>query len=536
MEITPVSQVRPGRLNYSLHVRISRMWEFRSTNEQNDIKHLDLVLIDQKGSSIYAEIPPEVIADLKPHLQERKIVYMSKITIEPPKLAYRVVDNPYMVKLNKRTVVVEDKDEVPGFPKYTFSLIPLDKLEQYKNKTDRFIDVIAKIRTVTNATKVTTASGDQQMRRVILLEDLKANTIESSLSGKRALEFDGDQVIHVGQHHHVIAIFVGTLVKLYKGHYPFLSGTSACRWYINENDIAEIKVFQKSLPSDPIRVQKTYLQIDADAAQKFEDRTLQELKHVDPFLDMFSYTLIQGQRYQCTATIIGIIENQTWCYRACKICNSRMIQKENNYECAKEGCPSTQFEWKYKIPFIASDHTYKLEFMFFEKKGMELIGKSASTLIKQYKPKEIPPEISAWIGYKFTFIVRVLSKKSVNAADPSFEVLMIKERFGKEPIISFTSSNEGVLPESSSSFITEFKDLPLLIPITSKDTKERVQDAGETQDMEIEPFGICEEAQSSNKRSFGELDNHNQEINNNNEDPSEDNTTKRMRSQEKSKN
>jgi replication factor A1 len=64
---------------------------------------------------------------------------MSKITIELAKLAYRVVDNPYMVKLNKRTVVVENKDEVPGFSKYTFSLIPLDKLEQYKNKTDRFI-------------------------------------------------------------------------------------------------------------------------------------------------------------------------------------------------------------------------------------------------------------------------------------------------------------------------------------------------------------------------------------------------------------
>jgi replication factor A1 len=48
MEITPVSQLRPGRLNYGLHVRISRMWEFRGTNEQNDIKHLDLVLIDQK--------------------------------------------------------------------------------------------------------------------------------------------------------------------------------------------------------------------------------------------------------------------------------------------------------------------------------------------------------------------------------------------------------------------------------------------------------------------------------------------------------
>jgi replication factor A1 len=48
MEITPISELRPGRLNYDLYVRISRMWEFRGTNEQNDIKHLHLVLIDQK--------------------------------------------------------------------------------------------------------------------------------------------------------------------------------------------------------------------------------------------------------------------------------------------------------------------------------------------------------------------------------------------------------------------------------------------------------------------------------------------------------
>uniref|UniRef100_A0A804Q5Y3 Replication protein A 70 kDa DNA-binding subunit B/D first OB fold domain-containing protein n=1 Tax=Zea mays TaxID=4577 RepID=A0A804Q5Y3_MAIZE len=238
------------------------MWEFRGTNEQNDIKHLDLVLIDQKGNSIYAEIPPDAIDVLKPHLQEKKIVYISKITIERAKLGFRVVDNPYMVKLNKRTIVLEDKDEIQGFPKYTFSLTPLDKLDQYKNKTDRFIDVIAKISGVSNVAKVPTTSGDQQMRRVVLLEDLKGNMIELSLSRKRVLEFDGDQILDVGQQHHVIAIFVGTLVKLYKGEYTFLSGTSACRWYINENDIAEIKAFQKSLPSEPVPIKKTYLQND----------------------------------------------------------------------------------------------------------------------------------------------------------------------------------------------------------------------------------------------------------------------------------
>jgi hypothetical protein len=53
-------------------------------------------------------------------------------------------------------------------------------------------------------------------------------------------------VLRVGQQNHVIAIFVGTLMKLYnKEGLQFLSGTSACRWYINENDILEIKAFQK---------------------------------------------------------------------------------------------------------------------------------------------------------------------------------------------------------------------------------------------------------------------------------------------------
>jgi len=71
------------------------------------------------------------------------------------------------------------------------------------------------------------------------------NTMDLSLSGMRALEFDGDAVLKIGQKNHIIAIFVGTLMKQYKDRTQFLSGTSACRWYINENDIPAIKAFQR---------------------------------------------------------------------------------------------------------------------------------------------------------------------------------------------------------------------------------------------------------------------------------------------------
>jgi len=100
--------------------------------------------------------------------------------------------------------------------------------------------------------------------------------------------------------------------------------------------------------------------------------------------------------------------------------------------------------------------------MFFEKKGVELIGKSAETLKKQYDPTSIPPEISQWIAHKFTFIVKVLFKRSVKDIEPSFEVVMIKERHGKQatlPNLMLNVSND---------------DLPPLVAIPSKRKIEQV--------------------------------------------------------------
>ena len=90
---------------------------------------------------------------------------------------------------------------------------------------------------------------NQIMSLIYYSFDYSGNVLELSLGGKRALEFDGDEVLRVGQQNHIIAIFVGTLMKGYKEDQQFLGGTSACRWYINEKDIPEIKAFQKRYTS-----------------------------------------------------------------------------------------------------------------------------------------------------------------------------------------------------------------------------------------------------------------------------------------------
>ncbi|CAD6266927.1 unnamed protein product [Miscanthus lutarioriparius] len=500
MQGNPVllSELRPKGLEYVICVRISRMWEHRGTNEQNIIKHLDLVLVDEKANAIYAEIPPDAIPVCKPHLEKGKIVYVAKITVEKAKPTFKVVDHPYMIRLNKRTIIAVPNDQPDSFPKYTFSLTPFTSLLQYL-KNENFLDVIGRIIAVSNAANVYLSSGDLMMRRLIKLQDLSGNTIDLSLVGKRALEFDGETVLKVGQQSHVIAIFVGTLIKVYKGNYHFLSGTSACRWYINLNDIPEIKAFQKSLPLVSEPIQHLYLQSEDDSQRSFEQKTLLQLKDIDPFTE-------KDKKYECTVTIITITENEPWCYRACTIDNHTIRHQDKNFKCTKEDCTNTQFDWRYKISFFVTDGTYNLEFMIFEKRGAELIGKSAETLRKQYDITQTPPEVILLINHKFTFIVKVLYK-SINALEPSFEVVLIKERFGKQPAPPMSQLYKSPAVAPSSTVFAAHEDLPLVLPIGSKN----IQGQGETQTMDLDPPSISGKI-ISGKRDYEESASNNQEI------------------------
>ena len=106
--------------------------------------------------------------------------------------------------------------------------------------------------------------------------------------------------------------------------------------------------------------------------------------------------------------------------------------------------------------------------MFFEKKGIELIGKSAKILRKQYEPTSSPPDIAQWINHKFTFIVKVLYKKSARSLDPSFEVVMIKERHGKQATLPSIANIKYVSSNMDTS------DLPPLVTITSSKKIDKV--------------------------------------------------------------
>jgi replication factor A1 len=59
MGINFISELRPGLCSNTICVRVSRLWEYRGKNDEDQIKHLDMVLIDEKvHQSIYCFCKP----------------------------------------------------------------------------------------------------------------------------------------------------------------------------------------------------------------------------------------------------------------------------------------------------------------------------------------------------------------------------------------------------------------------------------------------------------------------------------------------
>ncbi|KAG2605195.1 hypothetical protein PVAP13_4NG109819 [Panicum virgatum] len=446
-KITPLSELRPMNTLYNVHVRVSRTWEYRGKKDRSDsncfalhlclrfnefhpnisssLFHVFLFCTTNKGYAIYCEVTPHVLDQFKQYLQEGKVLYICNTCVESAKPGYRVVDAPYMLKFIMRTQIFEGNSNETSIPKYVFSLTPIEMLPQYARRTDRFLDVIGKITAISNAAVARNTSGDLMMRRLITLQD--HNVPNKKIPCLISLKYL--QGKHNSSRHSNICGHT---------HENISRRSQILQWYFS------------ILPSLVTPIKKLELQSEDYMEQGVEEKTLFDLKQIDPLSD-------KNKRFQCTVTLISIPEKEQWCYRACKVCNSRMIPGDDGYQCTKiDGCSSRNMIgsnkiFPYKICFIGADDTYSLQFMFFEKKGVELIGKSAETLRKQHDPTSIPPEISQWITHKFTFIVKVLFKKSIQNMEPSFEATL--------PNIIQNVSND---------------DLPPLVTISSKRKIEQI--------------------------------------------------------------
>jgi replication factor A1 len=128
---------------------------------------------------------------------------------------------------------------------------------------------------------------------------------------------------------------------------------------------------------------------------------------------------------------------------------------------------------RYKISLYATDGTYELEFVLFDERATSLIGKTVEKLLRQSNKSELPEEIKAIVGEKLTVVAKFFPGKSIKKRgpnkvnkDPTFDILSIKKRHGKDLLLFVFKKEEPVVLHSASS--SQLPKLPPLVPIEPK--------------------------------------------------------------------
>ncbi|KAI5003033.1 hypothetical protein ZWY2020_027683 [Hordeum vulgare] len=258
-KISLLSQIHDKEMTWNAKVVVSRMWHYRGGSDNCPIVHTDVVVPDQEGTHMYGQIPSGPTENLKDILEEGK------------------------------PGIEED------YPYCTYNLISFSDIPVPGPNTHRLLDVIGRITSVTHILVVHSQyKAEPSDTRTIVLEDQAGNEISLVLWGARAREFDAEEVRTASNAGVVIAIFVGTLPKMYRG-VKGLSGSSACRWYIDE-DLPKMNAFRASLSEGlgPVtaHIPGEQPMVATPVREPLVEMNVKELLALDPFDNLKIITLL----------------------------------------------------------------------------------------------------------------------------------------------------------------------------------------------------------------------------------------------------
>ncbi|KAK3124932.1 hypothetical protein QOZ80_7BG0596750 [Eleusine coracana subsp. coracana] len=227
-------------------VRFSRRWKYRGGRDDGELRHIDLVLLD-------SEVGPDALIHQGPLLVEGKMYKMRRFRVIPARNSYKPVDSQYMIDIAVRTLIEEVVHVPQDFPCYTYRLTAFSKLGALAGDTKAFVDVIGVITEIGALDTVHLQNQAAAMiPRAITLRDTDNYEMKLLLWGRRASEFDAEEIQNLSQEKPVVLIVVGLLVKSFRGDIS-LSGNSAARWYVNA-DVPEVHSFMVTMhyESQPI--------------------------------------------------------------------------------------------------------------------------------------------------------------------------------------------------------------------------------------------------------------------------------------------
>ncbi|KAL5663963.1 hypothetical protein ACJX0J_024071, partial [Zea mays] len=380
----------------ALQVQVNRKWEFRGIKDDGPILHIDMVLTDAMGNSIYAEIPSDIVDEQNPLINVNKVYIIRRFRVIYAKSSYKVVDAPFMICFTKFTIIELCREPPTTFPQYVYRLTPYNEIDPFGPKAKTFHDVIGLIKEVTKINPIYSGPTQSTSKiRNVFITDLSDNIMKITLWGNRAEQFSYNSVYDPQRKNPIVVLFVGCLPKEYQGDIV-LNGGAACH-------------------------------------------TMTEMVLQLPLLTKDDIVPFDKEGCECTVTIVRISEKNKWWYPACTKCPKKPAMNRKTMQCRE--CGSIDYCFRYRLSFIASDGTAEANMFCFENVATKIVGKSSASLLASAADPEItPPDIAAIVSLKFTFVV-TYDNESYGGHSKIFLIRSILATYGRDSLLPQIQEN-----------------------------------------------------------------------------------------------
>ncbi|XP_062220897.1 uncharacterized protein LOC133920180 isoform X2 [Phragmites australis] len=428
--------LHPKSKHWTICVRVSRKWEYRGGTDDGPVAHIDLVLADEQGNAIYAEIPNSEIETKDSLLDEGGIYIMSRFRVSNSKSLYRPVNAPYMIEITCYTKITPARDPPKTFPRYVYRLTSFVELPQYAGENRNFLDVIGIITEVSDTSLIQLANQlTSTVTRDVILRDLNNVEIKLTLWGQRATEFTIDEIYNEEQATPIVILVVGNLMKTFAGE-EYLSGNMACRWYFNPT-ISEAEPFYNTIQNQRLVIKHTPAPPQQAASTKkpiqLEDKQLQDLETINPYD-------FPEDGCRCTVTITRLVQTIAWWFASCNKCSRACIPDGTGYRCST--CSCTGYRFKYKLCFIANDGTAEAEMVAFGEVGRRIVGKPVQQVLRATRfANDTPLDIAAIVSLKFSFAI-TLTNQSYYSPQKTYQVNSIIAAYGRQHTLTQLRNNQ----------------------------------------------------------------------------------------------
>ncbi|KAI3800682.1 hypothetical protein L1987_28776 [Smallanthus sonchifolius] len=417
-----------SRRDYSIKVRVLRLWKQPMYNNHAETYSIEMIVVDEEGTTMQANVLKRWFPLFEQLLKETGCYFIVK-----PTTGRNNSRNKYVANDNKIGIYSDSKvylcSDFSG-PTYGFSFTTFDPIVAQYIPEDTPLDVIGFVADVGEVKNIKTSKGKDTYKVNVLIQDLKMQKVFLSLWGSYA-----DEILDIWANKEksgliVVILQFGTL-KYYQHSAYVNNAFNVSKLFIN-SEIDEITSFKNSLLQnsglstcsvDSSKVSGTFMSLFDEYVVNTEFNNTAEVN------------LSKVKQVVIVATVELIPPEIPWYYQSCKTSNrkltkindggdifdTKLVDQHVLYECKTVGCNPTAVpgSQRLKISLTVQDSTGTLSFTLFDREATKLLKKNASLLIEKHLSGGdtglYPDEFPELLGKKFAFKIKANSYEPGNS-------------------------------------------------------------------------------------------------------------------------